>query len=129
MASSEAGAFDSVTSQAALKQGIIASALGLAGVVARLVISPDRQSWSSIIRSGVAAAITAYFVNLGCKSYVPNEEMRVCVCGIAGFASPEILNHTLAFIDAKLKGKVAEAQAGAKRAGKGMKKKGKARGR
>lgn len=62
--------------------------------------------------------VTAYFVNFAARDYVQSENLRVCICGIAGFASPEILNYTLQFLEAKMKGKVNEAKAGLKKATK-----------
>jgi hypothetical protein len=66
----------------------------------------------------VAAGLTAYFVNQASKSYVEQENLRVFICGVAGFASPEILSYGLAWLKAKMQGKVAEAQAEIKGGGK-----------
>lgn len=99
--------FGGITSSEAIKQSLIASILGASGLIARQLLSNDKPSWGYLIRSCLAAMITAYFVNEGAKSYITSESLRVCTCGIAGFASPEILNYGLKFIEAKLKAKVA----------------------
>jgi len=122
-----APAFDAVTSEEALKQGVISAALGGSAMVARQLLSTDRPSWGYLVRSGVAAMVTAYFVNFAARDYVQSENLRVCICGIAGFASPEILNYGLKFLEAKMKGKVQEAQRGLSKATKQPKKKKKAR--
>jgi hypothetical protein len=70
---------------------------------------------------------TAYFVNFASKDYVQSENLRVCICGVAGFASPEILNYGLKFLEAKMKGKVQEAQRGLAKAKAGKKPKKKTR--
>lgn len=119
--------FETVTSDDALKQGVISAALGGSAMVARQLLSTDRPSWGYLVRSGVAAMVTAYFVNFASKDYVQSENLRVCICGIAGFASPEILTYGLAFLKAKMQGKVQEAQKGLNRSSKPPKKKKKAK--
>jgi hypothetical protein len=106
-----ASGLESVTSDEAVRQGIIASILGMAAMIARLLMSTDKASLGYIARSSVAAGLTAYFVNAASKSYVEQENLRVFICGVAGFASPEILSYGLAWLKAKMQGKVAEAQA------------------
>ena len=115
--------FEAVTADDALKQGVIAAALGGAAMVSRQLLSTDRPSFGYLLRSGVAACVTAYFVNFAARDYVQSENLRVCICGIAGFASPEILNYGLQFLEAKLKGKVKEAQKGLSKVSKPTKKK------
>lgn len=122
-----APAFESVTSDEALKQGVISAALGGSAMVARQLLSTDRPTWGYLVRSGIAAMVTAYFVNFACKDYVQSENLRVCIVGIAGFASPEILNYGLAFLKAKMQGKVEETQRGLSKATKQPKKKKKAK--
>lgn len=119
--------FETVTSDDALKQGVISAALGGSAMVARQLLSTDRPSWGYLVRSGVAAMVTAYFVNFASKDYVQSENLRVCICGVAGFASPEILTYGLAFLKAKMQGKVQEAQKGLNRSSKPPKKKKKAK--
>jgi hypothetical protein len=79
-------------------------------MIARLLLQKERASLGFILRSSVAACVTAYFVNLAARDYITSESLRVCVCGIAGFAAPEIQNYGLQFLEAKLKGKVSEAK-------------------
>jgi hypothetical protein len=122
-----APSFETVTSDDALKQGVISAALGGSAMVARQLLSTDKPSWGYLVRSGVAACVTAYFVNFASKDYVQSENLRVCICGIAGFASPEILSYGLAFLKAKMQGKVEEAQRGLNKTSKQPKKKKKAK--
>ena len=118
MSAAPASGLESVTSDEAIRQGIIASILGMAAMIARLLMSTDKASLGYIARSSVAAGLTAYFVNQASKSYVEQENMRVAICGVAGFASPEILSYGLAWLKAKMQGKVAEAKAGINGGGK-----------
>ncbi len=111
MSAAPASGLESVTSDEAVRQSIIASILGMAAMIARLLMSTDKASLPYIARSSVAAGLTAYFVNQASKSYVEQENLRVFICGVAGFASPEILSYGLAWLKAKMQGKVAEAQA------------------
>jgi hypothetical protein len=110
MSAAPASGLESVTSDEAIRQGIIASILGMAAMIARLLMSTDKASLPYILRSSVAAGLTAYFVNQASRSYVEQENLRVFICGVAGFASPEILSYGLAWLKAKMQGKVAEAK-------------------
>lgn len=103
--------FESVTGDDALKQGVIAAALGGSALIARQLMSPDRASWGYLLRSALAAMVTAYFVNQLSRSYVEQENLRVCICGVAGFAAPEIQQYGLQFLKAKMQAKVQEAEA------------------
>ena len=107
MSTPSSDGFGGISSSEALKQSLIASILGASGLVARQLLSNDKPSWGYLIRSCAAAMITAYFVNEGAKEYITSESLRVCTCGVAGFASPEILSYGIKFIEAKLKAKVA----------------------
>lgn len=109
-AASPTDGLESVTSDQAIKAGIIAAALGGSAMIARLLLQKERASLGFILRSSIAACVTAYFVNLAARDYITSESLRVCVCGIAGFAAPEIQNYGLQFIEAKFKGKVSEAK-------------------
>jgi ABC-type enterobactin transport system permease subunit len=104
---------EAVTSDQAIKAGIIAAALGGSAMIARLLLQSERASLGFILRSSIAACVTAYFVNLAARDYITSESLRVCVCGIAGFAAPEIQNYGLEFLKAKMQGKVNEAKRGA----------------
>lgn len=112
MSAAPASGLESVTSDESIRQGIIASILGMAAMIARLLMSTDKATIGYIARSSVAAGLTAYFVNQASRSYVEQENLRVFICGVAGFASPEILSYGLAWVKAKMQGKVEEAQAG-----------------
>jgi hypothetical protein len=111
MSAAPASGLESVTSDEAIRQGIIASILGMAAMIARLLMSTDKASLPYILRSSVAAGLTAYFVNQASRSYVEQENLRVCICGVAGFAAPEIQQYGLQFLKAKMQAKVQEAQA------------------
>jgi hypothetical protein len=103
--------FESVTGDEAIKQGIIAAALGGSALIARQLMSEERASWGYLLRSAAAAMVTAYFVNQLAKGYVEQENLRVCICGIAGFAAPEVQQYGLQFLKAKMQAKVQAAQA------------------
>ena len=102
--------FDSITSKEAVKAGVISMSMGGSAMIARQLLSTDKPTWGYLLRSTFAACITAFFTNYACKDYVQSESLRVCCCGVAGFASPEILNYLLAYIKAKGQAKVDEAQ-------------------
>jgi ABC-type enterobactin transport system permease subunit len=130
-AASPTDGLEAVTSDQAIKAGIIAAALGGSAMIARLLLQSERASLGFIIRSSIAACVTAYFVNLAARDYITSESLRVCVCGIAGFAAPEIQNYGLEFLKAKMQGKVNEAKrsAGIKAGKPGKPKKAKKNGK
>jgi hypothetical protein len=103
--------FESVTGDESVKQGIIAAALGGSALIARQLMAEEKASWGYLLRSAAAAMVTAYFVNQASRSYVEQENLRVCICGVAGFAAPEIQQYGLQFLKAKMQAKVQEAQA------------------
>lgn len=111
MSAAPTNGFESVTGDDALKQGVIAAALGGSALIARQLMSPERASWGYLLRSALAAMVTAYFVNQLSRSYVEQENLRVCICGVAGFAAPEIQQYGLQFLKAKMQAKVQEAEA------------------
>jgi len=124
-----ASGLEAVTSDEAVRQGIVATCLGMAAMIARLLMSTEKESIGFIIRSSITAGLTAYFVNFVAKDYGLGEGLRVGVCGVAGFASPEILNSGLAFIKAKMAAKVKEAEAKVKGGKLSRPKKGSKRGK
>lgn len=101
---------ESVTTNETIKAGLMAAALGGSAMLARLLLQAERTSLGFILRSSAAACVTAYFVNLAARDHITSEGLRVCICGIAGFAAPEIQNYGLEFIKAKLQGKVKAAR-------------------
>lgn len=111
MSAAPSQGFESVTGDDALKQGVIAAALGGSALIARQLMSPEKASWAYLLRSALAAMVTAYFVNQLSRSYVEQENLRVCICGVAGFAAPEIQQYGLQFLKAKMQAKVQEAEA------------------
>ena len=111
MSAAPSQGFESVTGDEALKQGVIAAALGGSALIARQLMSPEKASWGYLLRSALAAMVTAYFVNQLSRSYVEQENLRVCICGVAGFAAPEIQQYGLQFLKAKMQAKVQAAQA------------------
>lgn len=111
MSAAPTSGFESVTGDESIKQGIIAAALGGSALVARQLMAEEKASWGYLLRSAAAAMVTAYFVNQLSKSYVEQENLRVCICGVAGFAAPEIQQYGLQFLKAKMQAKVQAAQA------------------
>lgn len=118
MSATPASGLEAVTSDEAVRQGIVASCLGMIAMIARLLMSTDKATIGYILRSSVAAGLTAYFVNEAARGYVEEENLRVFICGVSGFASPEILSYGLGWLKFKMQGKVAEAKSEIKAGGK-----------
>lgn len=99
-----------------VKQGAIAGLLGLLGMVARIVISPEPVGWVWVTKRLIAATITAAFAGLALESYVQNPQLRYALTGLSGYMAPEVLQWAEDMARAKLKGSLdkAKAEAGVK---------------
>jgi hypothetical protein len=93
-----------------VKQGALAGLLGLLGMVARIVISPEPVGWIWVTKRLVAATITAAFAGLALESYVSNPQLRYALTGLSGYMAPEVLQWAEDMARAKLKGSLDKAK-------------------
>jgi hypothetical protein len=87
--------------QQAVKDGVIASALGSAAMVARLLLSTEPVSLGWVIRRILAAAITAAFVGWAVAEHIQSIPLRFAAVGASGYAAPEVLDYLLAYLKAR----------------------------
>lgn len=88
-----------------------AAPLGAAAMLARGLLSTERLSWAWIARSAAAAAVVSVVAGMALRDYVASESLRYACIGLAGFASPEIVDAAIRWVKAKAAAKVAEAEA------------------
>lgn len=95
-----------------VKDGVIASALGSAAMVARLLLSTEPVSWGWVVRRVFAAAITAAFVGWAVAEHIQSVPLRFAATGAAGYAAPEVLDYLLKYIHARGQKEVASVKKG-----------------
>jgi hypothetical protein len=84
-----------------VKDGVVASALGSAAMVARLLLSTEPVSLGWVIRRIFAAAITAAFVGWAVTEHIQSIPLRFAAVGASGYAAPEVLDYLLKYIHAR----------------------------
>lgn len=99
--------------QQVVKDGVIASSLGSAAMVARLLLSTEPVSWGWVARRIFAAAITAAFVGWAVSEHIQSIPLRFAATGAAGYAAPEVLDYLLKYIHARGQKEVAAVKKGA----------------
>ncbi len=87
--------------QQVVKDGVVASALGSAAMVARLLLSTEPVSLGWVIRRIFAAAITAAFVGWAVTEHIQSIPLRFAAVGASGYAAPEVLDYLLKYIHAR----------------------------
>jgi len=101
--------------QQVVKDGVIASALGSAAMVARLLLSTDPVSPGWVFRRIFAAAITAAFVGWAVAEHIQSTPLRFAAVGAAGYAAPEVLDYVLRYIKARGEKEVSSVKPNAKK--------------
>lgn len=101
-----------------VKDGVIASALGSAAMVARLLLSTEPVSPGWVIRRIFAAAITAAFVGWAVTEHIQSIPLRFAAVGASGYAAPEVLDYVLRYVKARGEKELASVKPNAKRKAK-----------
>lgn len=86
-----------------LKDVAVFSAAGGSAMLARIMVSPDKQSAVYVIRRMMAGAIVSVFVGFALQDQIESLAMRYAAVGLAGAAAPEIIDFSLAWLGKKLK--------------------------
>jgi len=95
-----------------VKDSIIASSLGAAGMVSRILLSEEKLTLGWIVRRTLAAAIVSVLVGFALQDQVQSLTMRFAAIGLAGASAPEVLDAAIAY--AKKRMGVEVAKVGAK---------------
>jgi hypothetical protein len=81
--------------------GFTASIIGIAGMVARLLLSDGKMSVGGAIRHVLAAGIVAYFVDQGLYEQEMSRGLKVACIGISGATATEIVEFVVKWVKAK----------------------------
>lgn len=92
-----------------------AAPLGAAAMLARGLLSTERLSWGWVIRSSIAAGVVSFFAGQAVKDYITSQGLQDVCVGLAGLATPEIVDAAIRFVKAKAQAKVQEAEANLKK--------------
>lgn len=94
------------------KDSIIASALGSAGMVSRILLSQEQLTIGWIVRRTLAAGLVSILVGFALQDQVQSMTMRFAAIGLAGASAPEVLDAAIAY--AKKRAGVEVAKVGKK---------------
>lgn len=76
----------------------IGIAIGAASWMVRYFCSPEKHTLGYIARRTVVAGLTSLLVGLATQSYFSNPGLGYAAAGMAGYASPELVDAGLAWI-------------------------------
>lgn len=91
-----------------LKQGgLTAILIGMAGMVARLLLSNEQgMTWGKAARHVLAAGIVAWLVNQGLKEVAMAEGLKTASLGVAGATATHIVDFAVDWVKARGKAEV-----------------------
>lgn len=76
---------------------------GSVAMLARILVSPEKQSVGYVIRRLTAGAIVSVFVGFALQDQLESLTMRYAAVGLTGAAAPEIIDTALFWVRKKLK--------------------------
>lgn len=79
------------------KDSIIASALGSAGMVSRILLSQEKLTLGWIVRRTLAAGLVSILVGFALQEQIQSMTMRFAAIGLAGASAPEVLDSAIAY--------------------------------
>lgn len=79
------------------KDSIIASALGAAGMVSRILLSEEKLTLGWIIRRTLAAGLVSILVGFALQDHIQSMTMRFAAIGLAGASAPEVLDSAITY--------------------------------
>lgn len=85
------------------KEITIFGVTGGVAMLARILVSPEKQSIGYVIRRLTAAAIVSVFVGFAIQEQILNMSMRYAAVGLTGAAAPEIIDAGIFWIRRKIK--------------------------
>jgi len=96
--------------------GFTAAIIGMAGMVAKILLSnDDSMTWGKAARHTLAAGIVAWLVNQGLRDVAMAEGLKTAALGVSGAAAPHIVDFAIEWVKAKGKAEVAKVKKGAAR--------------
>jgi hypothetical protein len=111
-------ASESVTFLEQLKNGgFTAAVIGMAGMVAKILLSNDEtMTWGKAARHVLAAGIVAWLVSQGLKEVAMAEGLKTAALGVSGAAATHIVDFAIEWVKAKGLSEVDKLKKGATRA-------------
>jgi len=88
--------------------GFTASLIGVAGMVARLLLADGKTSFGGAVRHVLAAGIVAYLVDQGLQEQSMARGLKVACVGISGATATEIVEFVIKWAKAKGSAEVAK---------------------
>jgi hypothetical protein len=89
--------------------GLTAALIGMAGMVARLLLSNEEgMTWGKAARHVLAAGIVAWLVNQGLKEVAMAEGLKTASLGVAGATATHIVDFAVEWVKARGKAEVAK---------------------
>ena len=96
--------------------GFTAAIIGMAGMVAKILLSnDDTMTWGKAARHVLAAGIVAWLVSQGLKEVAMAEGLKTAALGVSGAAATHIVDFAIEWVKAKGKAEVAKVTKGATR--------------
>lgn len=81
-----------------IRDGLLAGLIGAVSFVIRMLVSTEKHSCGYVIRRTVIAGLTSLFVGMATQSYFSNQGLGYAAAGMAGYASPELIEAGLLWI-------------------------------
>ena len=103
-----------MTAMDQLRQGgFTAAIIGMAGMVAKILLSNDEtMTWGKALRHVLAAGIVAWLVSQGLKEVSMAEGLKTASLGVSGAAATHIVDFAIEWIKARGKSEVAKITKG-----------------
>ncbi len=82
--------------------GFMASIIGMAGMIARLLLSNEPgMTWGKAARYVLAAGIVAWMVGQGLKDVEMSQGLKDACIGIAGASASQVVDFSIAWVKAR----------------------------
>ena len=91
------------------KDSIIASALGSAGMVSRILLSEEKLTLAWIVRRTLAAGLVSILVGFALQDHIQSMTMRFAAIGLSGASAPEVLDAAIAYAKKRMSAEVSKA--------------------
>lgn len=88
-----------------LRDGLLAGTIGAISFIIRMLVSTEKHSCGYVIRRTIIAGLTSFLVGLATQSYFSNQGLGYAAAGMAGYASPELIEALLLWIKRQGKAK------------------------
>jgi hypothetical protein len=95
--------------------GFTAAVIGMAGMVAKILLSnDDSMTWGKAARHVLAAGIVAWLVNQGLKEVAMADGLKDACLGISGAAATHIVDFAIEWVKARGKAELSKVKGAAR---------------